>query len=102
MTTLNDKDIIAVVKKDTEKGFRALMAKYKEPVYWHIRRLVVSHDDAQDAAQETFVRIFRSFHQLKEDSSLQAWIYRIATNEAMRMLERHKGSKMSLDTRKPE
>ena len=97
MTTLNDKDIIAVVKKDTEKGFRALMAKYKEPVYWHIRRLVVSHDDAQDAAQETFVRIFRSFHQLKEDSSLQAWIYRIATNEAMRMLERHKGSKMSLD-----
>ena len=74
-----------------------MMAKYKEPVYWHIRRLVVSHDDAQDAAQETFVRIFRSFHQLKEDSSLQAWIYRIATNEAMRMLERHKSSKMSLD-----
>ena len=97
MTTLNDKDIIAVIKRDTEKGFRALMAKYKEPVYWHIRRLVVSHDDAQDAAQETFVRIFRSFHQLREDSSLQAWIYRIATNEAMRMLERHKGSKMSLD-----
>lgn len=74
-----------------------LMAKYKEPVYWHIRRLVVSHDDAQDAAQETFVRVFRSFRQFKGECPLGAWIYRIATNEAMRVLERRRGGRLSLD-----
>ena len=63
MAALNDADIVSALKKDAENGFRLLMAKYKEAVYWHIRRLVVSHDDAQDAAQETFVRIFRSFRQ---------------------------------------
>lgn len=63
-----------------------LLAKYQEPVYWHIRRLVVSHDDAQDASQETFVRIFRSLHQYKGDCSFRSWIYRIATNEALRII----------------
>lgn len=73
------------------------MAKYKEPVYWHIRRLVFTHDDAQDAAQEAFVRMFRSFSQFKGESSLCAWIYRIATNEALRILERRRNGQLSLD-----
>ena len=97
MAALNDADIVSGLKKDAESGFRLLMAKYKEAVYWHIRRLVVSHDDAQDAAQETFVRIFRSFHQFKGDCSFSAWIYRIATNEALRILERRKDEQLSLD-----
>ncbi len=46
----NDKDIIYAMREDAERGFRLLMQSYKEPLYWHIRRLVVSHDDAQDAA----------------------------------------------------
>ena len=69
------------MRQNAEEGFQLLMASYKEPVYWHIRRLVVSHADAQDVAQETFVRIFR-----------------IATNEALRLLGRQKGDMMlSLD-----
>ena len=84
----NDKDIIAALKADTEAGFRLLMRKYREPVYWHIRRLVVAHADAQDAAQETFVRIFRSADSYKGDTSLAAWVYRIATNEALRLIGR--------------
>mgnify|MGYP000160533292 CR=1 FL=1 len=56
----DDKDIVETLKACPENGFRMLMAKYQEAVYWHIRRLVVSHDDAQDASQETFVRIYRS------------------------------------------
>ena len=52
---VNDKEITSVMRQNAEKGFRLLMASYKEPVYWHIRRLVVSHADAQDAAQEAFV-----------------------------------------------
>ena len=97
MAALNDADIVSTLKKDAESGFRLLMAKYKEAVYWHIRRLVVSHDDAQDAAQETFVRIFRSFRQFKGDCPFSVWIYRIATNEALRILERRKDERLSLD-----
>ena len=83
---VEDKEIIQAIRDNPEKGFRMLMAKYKEAVYWHIRRLVASHDDAQDATQETFVRIFRSFSQHRDDSSFKAWIYRIATNEALRLI----------------
>lgn len=93
----DDRNIIAEIRKEPDKGFRLLMAKFNEPVYWHIRRLVVSHNDAQDITQETFIRIFRSFKQLRDDCSLQAWIYRIATNEALRFLERRKEDQYSLD-----
>lgn len=50
--TINDNDIIETLNTSRETGFRMLLSKYQEPVYWHIRRLVVSHDDAQDATQE--------------------------------------------------
>ncbi len=75
-----------------------LMDRYKEAVYWHIRRLVVSHDDAEDAAQETFIRIFRSVGRFRGDSSLKTWIYRIATNEALRTLERRREGQVAIDT----
>ncbi|MDO4165199.1 MAG: RNA polymerase sigma factor [Bacteroides sp.] len=92
-----DKDIVSALKKDAERGFRLLMARYKEPVYWHIRRLVVSHDDAQDAAQETFVRVFRSFSQFRGECPFAVWVYRIATNEALRMLDKQWAGQISLD-----
>ena len=94
----DDNQIISQIRENTEKGFRLLMAKYKEPVYWHIRRLVVSHTDAQDATQDTFLRIFRSFSQYSGEGSLMAWILRIATNEALRLLGRNQGkATLSLD-----
>ena len=93
----NDKEIIRTMRENAERGFRLLMATYKEPLYWHIRRLVVSHDDAQDAAQETFIRIFRSFGQYNEANSLRAWLFRIATNEALRLIERRRNSTMPID-----
>ena len=94
----DDKGIIVAIRENPKRGFRLLMASYKEPVYWHIRRLVVSHADAQDAAQEAFVRIFRNFQQYNEANSFKAWIFRIATNEALRLLGKLKNSTMlSLD-----
>ena len=95
--TTNDKDIILAMREDAEKGFRLLMATYKEPLYWHIRRLVVSHDDAQDAAQETLIRIFRSIGQYSEENSLRAWLFRIATNEALRLIERRREDSMPIE-----
>ena len=95
--TTNDKDIIRTLREDAESGFRLLMQSYKEALYWHIRRLVVSHDDAQDAAQEAFIRIFRSFGQYNEKNSLRAWIFRIATNEALRLIERRREESMPIE-----
>lgn len=100
MATLNDTDLVSALKENAENGFHLLMERYKKAVYWHIRRLVVSHDDAQDAAQETFIRVFRSFSQFKGGCSFGAWIYRIATNEALRILERRRDGQLSLDVPK--
>lgn len=95
---IDDKTIIQAVRGRSEAGFRLLMQKYKQPVYWHIRRLVVSHDDAQDATQEAFIRIFRSFSQLIDEKSFKGWIFRIATNEALRLIDSRKQEQVSLDT----
>lgn len=102
MLTPNDNEIVSALKVDAERGFKLLMAKYKAPIYWHIRRLVVTHDDAQDATQEAFIRVFRSFSQFRGDSPLAAWIYRIATNEALRLLEQRKREQLSLDENEVE
>ena len=82
------------MKKDPQKGFSLLMASYMKPVYWHIRRMVVAHADAQDVMQDTFVRVFRSFNQYKENQPLKAWVFGIATNEALRFLGKRKGKEI--------
>ena len=84
----DDLRMVADIREDAEKGFRVLLQRYKETIYWHIRRIVASHEDAQDATQETFVRVFRNIRQYAGDSSLKTWIFRIATNEALRLYER--------------
>ncbi len=96
--TADDNHIYKTMQEDTEKGFRLIVAKFGEPIYWHIRRLLVSHDDTQDAEQETLVKVFRSFSSLKDPNALTAWIYRIATNEAMRILEKEKKPRMLTDS----
>ena len=75
-------------KKDTDKKFTDIVNKYREPVYWFIRRRVISHDDADDVTQEVFIRIYKSLDTLKDASAEKAWIYRIATNECNRFLTR--------------
>lgn len=97
MEIRDDGELVAMTVKEPEKGFRWLMKKYKEAVYWHIRRLVVAHEDAQDATQETFVRIFRSLSDFKGECSFRSWIYRIATNEALRLLNQRRNDRVSLD-----
>ena len=96
--SVNDKGIVETLQECPKNGFRMLMMKYREPVYWHIRRLVVSHDDAQDASQETFVRIYRSFSQYRGDCSLKSWIYRIATNEALRLISKRRLEEVSIES----
>lgn len=94
---VDDTDIINAVRRDSQNGFRILMQEKWESVYWHIRRLVIHHVDAQDATQETFIRLFRSFDKFKGESSLKVWIYRIATNEALRLIGKRHNDIISID-----
>lgn len=73
-----------------EKGLRALMDAYQSRLYWHIRRLVVEHDAAQDILQDTFIKAYENFHQFKNESKIYTWLYRIATNEALQYLKKAK------------
>ncbi len=82
---------------EREKGFRILLNVYGERLYWHIRRIVVSKEDAEDAMQETSIKIFSKLESFKGGSSLLTWIYTIATNEALQVLRRRCGLFQSLD-----
>lgn len=67
--------------------FRRLLSDYQQALYWHIRHIVGNHEDAEDTLQETFVRVWRNISQLRDATSEKAWLYRIATNEALRHVE---------------
>lgn len=89
---IKDAEIIAMMSEERsrEKGLRTLMDAYQSRLYWHIRRLIVDHDLAQDVLQETFIKTYQNFHQFKQDSKLYTWLYRIATNEALQQLNKMK------------
>lgn len=74
-------------KESQAKAFEVLVNTYKERLYWHIRRIVLNHDDADDVLQNTFIKVFRSIDKFKGDSKLYSWMYRIATNEALTFLK---------------
>ena len=69
-----------------EAGFAHLVRKYQSRLYWHVRKLVVDHDDADDLLQEIFVKVWRALPNFRQDAQLFTWIYRIATNECLSFL----------------
>lgn len=77
-------------ERSRAKGLKILMDTYQSRLYWHIRRLIVDHDNAQDVLQETFIKVYHNFHQFKQYSQLYTWLYRIATNEALQFLNKMK------------
>jgi len=74
-------------KATQDQAFDILLNQYKEPLYWHIRKIVLNHDDADDVLQNTFVKIFKGIKKFKGDSKLYTWMYRIATNESLNFLK---------------
>jgi len=71
-----------------EQAFRTLMGLYKERLYWHIRKIVLSHDDADDVLQNTFIKVFKNINSFNEKSKLYSWMYRIATNESITFINK--------------
>ena len=89
---ISDEQILSLLKSDTsfERGFRCLMQKYQERMYWHIRRLVTEHEDANDVMQNAFIKVYKGIARFEGKSKLFTWLYRIATNEAITFLNKKK------------
>ena len=84
-----------------ETGFTAIVAKYQERLYGHIRRLVIEHEDANDILQNVFIKVWNSLDGFKMQSQLYTWLYRIATNECLSFLEqKRKKATQSLEGEK--
>ncbi len=95
-----DSEILEKFASDSTRNeaFGLLLKKYQQKIYWHIRRLVIDHDDTDDLVQEVFIKVWKSLANFRSDSQLYTWLYRIATNESITFLNRKKQkNNISLD-----
>ncbi len=85
MASPDDKQILDLYADETSRNtaLGQLIAKYQQRLYWHIRKIVINHDDSDDVLQNTFIKVWKGLSQFKGDSQLYTWLYRIATNEAL-------------------
>ncbi len=87
-----DKELLEQFRdpKTTNYAFNLIVKKYSKRLYWHIRKIVIDHDDTNDVVQNTFIKIWKALGDFREDSQLFTWMYRIATNEALSFLKQKK------------
>ena len=92
MKEVSDEYIIGLMKDHLrrEEGFRLLMQHYQQRLYFHIRRMVKSHEDTDDVLQNVFLKVFKGIQNFKSESGLYTWLYRIATNETITFLNKQK------------
>ena len=92
MANATDKELINEFRdpKSRNYAFSKLVNTYQERLYWHIRRIVIDHDDADDVLQNTFIKVFKNLDKFREDSQLFTWLYSIATNESLTFLKKKK------------
>ncbi|MFC5282705.1 RNA polymerase sigma factor [Pedobacter alpinus] len=77
-------------EKTRNEAFSLLLNKYQQKVYWHIRRMVLNHDDADDIVQEVFIKVWKNLINFRQDAQLYTWLYRIASNECITFLNKKK------------
>ena len=87
---VEEKELVFALQSISQRdnAFRELVSQYKERLYWHIRKIILNHDDTDDVLQNTFIKIFRNIHRFKGDSKLYTWMYRIATNESITFINK--------------
>lgn len=73
-----------------EQAFTSIIKKYQEKLYWHVRRMVINHEDANDVLQNMFIKVWKGLENFREDSQLYTWLYRIATNECLTFIAQQK------------
>lgn len=89
---MEDKELLLKIRNPETRsyGFNLLVREYQKRVYWHVRKMVIDHDDADDLTQEVFIKVHKHIGNFREDAQLYTWIYRIATNECLTFLQRKK------------
>ena len=93
MTPQTDDQELLLSFKDPatrERAFTGIIKKYQEKLYWHIRRMIIDHDDTNDVLQNMFIKVWKGLENFREDSQLYTWLYRIATNESLTFLSAQK------------
>ena len=92
-------EIISLINQKKErKAFKVIVDTYNQQVYWHIRRMVLNHDDANDVLQNTYIKVWKALSKFKGNSKMFTWLYRIATNESITFINKRKKQNVSLDT----
>lgn len=88
MGDLSDKELLAQFRNAQTQhyAFNRLVEKYQQKLYWHIRRMILDHDDSNDVLQNTFLKAWKGLAGFREDANLYTWLYRIATNESLSFL----------------
>jgi RNA polymerase sigma-70 factor (ECF subfamily) len=89
---LEDQEILEKFKNPDSRNwaFNQLVRKYQQKVYWHVRKMVIDHDEADDLTQEVFIKVWKHLPDFRQDAQLYTWIYRIATNECLNFLKSKK------------
>ena len=90
MDKQTDKILLDAFKSDPHKGFDLIVQKYQERMYWHVRKMVIDHDDTNDIMQNILVKVWKGLANFRADSGLFTWLYRIATNESLTFLKQKK------------
>lgn len=89
---IEDSELLKLFENENKRqeAFALLLKKYQQKIYWHIRRMVINHDDADDLVQDVFIKVWKNLGSFRQDSQLYTWIYRIATNECITFLNKKK------------
>ncbi|MCK7536689.1 MAG: RNA polymerase sigma factor [Marinilabiliales bacterium] len=92
MSEYSDKELLELFRDEERRNFafNLIIRKYQQKLYWHIRKMVIKHDDADDILQNTFIKVWKGLDGFREDSKLYTWLYRIATNESLTFLKQQK------------
>lgn len=92
MSVIDDSELIKQFRQEETRNyaFNLLVRKYQKQLYWHIRKIVIDHDDANDIIQNVLIKVWKNLDSFREDSQLYTWLYRIATNESLTFLKQKK------------
>lgn len=90
MTNTEQRLEVLLKEKKWEVAFNLVVENYSERLYWHIRKMVLIHDDADDVLQNTFINVWRNMPKYRAEAQFYTWVYRIATNEALAHLKKQK------------
>lgn len=96
---MTDREIIRLYREgnNPERAFDHLLEKYEKRLYWHIRRILLSHEDTDDVLQNVLIKVWNGLENFRGEAQIYTWLYRIATNEALSFLKKNKDQESSLE-----